>query len=102
MIEPLYFLGVPVDFILFGLTLLGVALFHRHTLQVALTGSRRHGLQLYSPASKFGTGLASGHLLHHEWIILANLFLLLDGLCALVAAFRKEPRAGCDAGLPAQ
>ena len=30
--------GIPVDFLLFGLTLLGVALFHRHTLRVALTG----------------------------------------------------------------
>ena len=36
--EPLYLLGVPVDFILFALTLLGVALFHHRTLQVALTG----------------------------------------------------------------
>src|SRR5688572_8173543 len=36
--EPLYLLGIPVDFILFGATLLGVALFHHHTLQVALTG----------------------------------------------------------------
>ncbi len=31
-------LGVPVDFILFALTLAGVALFHHHTLGVALTG----------------------------------------------------------------
>ena len=31
-------LGVPVDFVLFALTLAGVALFHHHTLQVALTG----------------------------------------------------------------
>ena len=30
--------GVPVDFILFALTLLGVALFHHHTLRVALVG----------------------------------------------------------------
>ncbi len=30
--------GIPVDFILFGLTLAGVALFHHYTLQVALTG----------------------------------------------------------------
>ena len=30
--------GIPVDFILFALTLLGVALFHHHTLPVALTG----------------------------------------------------------------
>ena len=31
-------LGIPVDFILFALTLLGVALFHHHTLRVAVTG----------------------------------------------------------------
>ena len=36
--EPLYLLGIPVDFILFALTLLGVALFHHKTLQVALAG----------------------------------------------------------------
>src|SRR5688572_5443919 len=30
--------GIPVDFILFALILLGVAVFHHHTLQVALTG----------------------------------------------------------------
>ncbi len=30
--------GAPVDFVLFGLTLLGVAIFHHHTLRVALTG----------------------------------------------------------------
>ena len=30
--------GIPIDFILFALTLAGVALFHRHTLAVALTG----------------------------------------------------------------
>lgn len=31
--------GIPVDFILFALTLLGVALFHHHTLRVALTAA---------------------------------------------------------------
>ncbi|MGZ8308980.1 MAG: citrate transporter, partial [Rhodoplanes sp.] len=36
--RALQFLGIPVDFILFGLTLLGVALFHHHTLSVALAG----------------------------------------------------------------
>ena len=30
--------GIPVDFILFALTLLGVALFHNATLYVALSG----------------------------------------------------------------
>ena len=38
MSGPVLFLGIPFDFILFALTLLGVALFHRHTLPVALAG----------------------------------------------------------------
>ena len=36
--DPPLVAGIPVDFILFGLTLLGVALFHHHTLRVALAG----------------------------------------------------------------
>ena len=36
--QPVFVFGIPVDFILFGLTLLGVAIFHHKTLQVALTG----------------------------------------------------------------
>ena len=36
--QPVYLFGVPVDFILFGLTLLGVAIFHHKTLEVALSG----------------------------------------------------------------
>ena len=36
--ESPHIFGIPVDFILFGMTLLGVALFHKYTLQVALTG----------------------------------------------------------------
>ena len=36
--EPPALLGVPVDFILFALTLLGVAIFHHHTFYVALGG----------------------------------------------------------------
>ena len=29
---------IPIEFVLFGLTLVGVALFHRHVLVVALLG----------------------------------------------------------------
>ena len=36
--EPPAIAGIPIDFILFALTLVGVALFHHHTLRVALTG----------------------------------------------------------------
>jgi membrane protein implicated in regulation of membrane protease activity len=38
--QGVYLFGIPVDFILFGLTLLAVAVFHHKTLEVALTGLR--------------------------------------------------------------
>jgi hypothetical protein len=38
MPSPPAVLGIPIDFVLFGLTLLGVAVFHHHTLRVALVG----------------------------------------------------------------
>jgi Na+/H+ antiporter NhaD/arsenite permease-like protein len=90
--EPLYLLGIPVDFILFALTLLGVALFHHHTLQVALTGLAAITLyKLVFTGFKFGAGLA-GFALHmqHEWVILANLFLLLMGFALLSRHFEKS------------
>jgi Na+/H+ antiporter NhaD/arsenite permease-like protein len=92
MIEPLYFLGIPVDFILFGLTLLGVALFHHATLQVALTGLAAIVVyKLIFTGFKFGAGFA-GLALHmqHEWVILANLFLLLMGFALLSRHFEKS------------
>jgi Na+/H+ antiporter NhaD/arsenite permease-like protein len=82
-------LGIPVDFILFGLTLLGVALFHRHTLAVALAGlAAITSYKLAFTGFKTGTGLA-GLVLHleHEWVILANLFLLLMGFALLSRHF---------------
>jgi Na+/H+ antiporter NhaD/arsenite permease-like protein len=92
MIEPISVLGVPADFILFGLTLIGVALFHRHTLPVALTGLAAIALyKLVFTGFKFGTGLG-GLALHmqHEWVILANLFLLLMGFALLSRHFEHS------------
>src|SRR5262245_54252478 len=91
-VEPVYVLGIPVDFILFGLTLLGVALFHHHTLQVALTGLAAIVLyKLGFTGFKTGSGLG-GLALHmaHEWVILANLFLLLMGFALLSRHFEKS------------
>ena len=52
---------MPLEFVLFGLTLLGVALFHRHTLQVALTGLA--AITLYKLAfTGFKTGPGLGGL----------------------------------------
>src|SRR5262245_38582912 len=83
--------GVPVDFILFGLTLLGVALFHRHTLAVALVGLTTITLyKLAFTGFKFGPGLSGlGAHLHHEWVILANLLCLLLGFALLSRHFEK-------------
>jgi Na+/H+ antiporter NhaD/arsenite permease-like protein len=89
---PVYLLGIPVDFILFGLTLLGVALFHHHTLQVALTGlGAIVAYKLAFTGFKTGAGLA-GLAVHmqHEWVILANLFLLLMGFALLSRHFEES------------
>jgi Na+/H+ antiporter NhaD/arsenite permease-like protein len=90
--EPLYLLGIPIDFILFALTLLGVALFHHHTLRVALTGLA--AIVVYKLAfTGFKTGAGLGGLaLHmvHEWVILANLFLLLMGFALLSRHFEES------------
>jgi Na+/H+ antiporter NhaD/arsenite permease-like protein len=84
-------LGVPVDFILFAVTLLGVALFHRHTLYVALAGLATITLyKLGFTGFKEGAGLAglAGHL-EHEWVILTNLLCLLLGFALLSRHFEK-------------
>ncbi|HET7848663.1 MAG TPA: citrate transporter [Pseudolabrys sp.] len=91
MIQPIMILGIPVDFILFALTLLGVALFHRHTLPVAITGLVAITLyKLVFTGFKAGTGLPGfvGHM-EHEWVTLANLFLLLMGFALLSRHFEK-------------
>ena len=102
--EPLYLFGIPVDFILFALTLLGVALFHHHTLYVALAGTggdrrlpaRLHRLQ--------GRGRPRRpHPPHAARVGGARQPVpAADGLCAAVAAFREEPGARRHAGHPAR
>ncbi|HEX4667896.1 MAG TPA: hypothetical protein VH207_14990 [Chthoniobacterales bacterium] len=88
---PLFF-GIPVEFILFGLTLLGVALFHHHTMRVALTGLATISLyKIFFTGFKTGPG-ATGFLFHleHEWVILFNLFCLLTGFALLARHFEKS------------
>ena len=84
--------GVPVDFILFGVTLLGVALFHAHTLRIALLGAITISLyKIIFTGFKFGPGV-SGWASHmgHEWVILANLLCLLMGFALLSRHFEKS------------
>lgn len=85
-------LGIPLEFVLFGLTLAGVALFHRHVLPVALSGLA--AIVLYKLAFtgfKPGPGIA-GFALHmaHEWVILTNLLGLLLGFALLSNHFERS------------
>jgi Na+/H+ antiporter NhaD/arsenite permease-like protein len=87
--------GIPVDFILFAATLLGVALFHHYVLQVALTGlAVITSYKILFAGFKTGVGLA-GFGLHmaHEWVLLVNLFCLLVGFALLARHFE-------DSGVP--
>ena len=84
--------GIPLDFILFAMTLLGVALFHHHTLLVAVTGL------FVITAYKLGFGDFSGvpgmpgllALLAHEWVTLVNLLGLLLGFALLADHFERS------------
>jgi Na+/H+ antiporter NhaD/arsenite permease-like protein len=85
-------LGIPVEFILFGLTLLGVALFHHHTLAVALSGLFTITLyKLLVTGFHTGTGLTGllGHL-QLEWVVLTNLLGLLLGFALLSRHFEES------------
>jgi len=87
--------GIPVDFILFAATLLGVALFHHYVLPIALTGlATITTYKVLFAGFKTGTGLA-GFGLHmaHEWVLIVNLFCLLVGFALLARHFE-------DSGVP--
>ncbi|HUL67069.1 MAG TPA: citrate transporter [Burkholderiaceae bacterium] len=85
--------GIPLEFILFAVTLLGVALFHHHTMPIAVGGAVVVALyKIVASPFRTGAGLAgfAAHL-GHEWVILTNLFMLLLGF-ALLARYFEESR----------
>ncbi len=91
-LEPVRVAGIPLDFILFALTLLGVALLSNHTFWVALTGLAT--ITIYKVLfSGFAAGAGLPGLAGHmsaEWVVLANLFLLLLGFALLANHFEKS------------
>jgi Na+/H+ antiporter NhaD/arsenite permease-like protein len=84
--------GIPLEFVLFAMTLMGVALFHHHTLAVGLIGLA--GITLYKLVfTGFHAGPGVGGLVKHflhEWVTLANLFCLLTGFALLARHFEKS------------
>jgi Na+/H+ antiporter NhaD/arsenite permease-like protein len=84
--------GIRLEFILFALTLIGVAVFHHKTMYVALTGLLVVLILKYSLQPDFSfvehlTGNA-----HHEgeWRILLNLMGLLFGFGILAKIFEES------------
>ncbi|MCC7081826.1 MAG: citrate transporter [Burkholderiales bacterium] len=84
--------GIPVDFVLFALTLLGVGIFHHHTLAVALTGlAVIVAYKLGFTGFKAGAGIEGlGAHFAHEWVILTNLLGLLVGFALLARHFEES------------
>jgi Na+/H+ antiporter NhaD/arsenite permease-like protein len=102
--------GIRIEFILFGLTLLGVALFHHHTLKVALTGLTvillfkfifADGFNLFHHIFGKVDGFFNGEnpfikqiidkeARQGEWPILLNLFGLLIGFAVLAKHFEES------------
>ena len=80
--------SIPIEFVIFALTLIGVALFHNHTLKVALIG--------LSSLLIVKLGFTDFDMLNHikhEWQILINLLGLLLGFAILAKHFE-------DSGIP--
>ena len=84
--------GVPVEFALFALMLLGIAAFHKRALEISIGGLLV--ILAYEWAiSAFPTGTGFEALLahvEHEWVIIANLLLLLTGFEVLSNQFEQS------------
>ena len=77
--------GLKVEFVLFGLMLLGVALFHHHTLKVGLIG-----LAVIVMYKFFFTQFNFIDHAEHEWMTLLNLLGLLLGFTILAKHFEES------------
>ena len=84
--------GIPLDFILFAFVLLGVAVFHHHTLRVAFWGMVTIAVYKILFGDFNGTPGVAGltQLLHHEWVTLGNLLGLLLGFALLADHFERS------------
>jgi Na+/H+ antiporter NhaD/arsenite permease-like protein len=84
--------GAPLEFLLFGAMLLGVALFHRRALAIAAGGlaaivAYQGFITAFPPGE--GVGALALHL-QHEWVTLTNLLLLLIGFEVLSNQFEQS------------
>ena len=84
--------GIEVEFWLFGLMLIGVALLHQFALQISLAGFAVI-LAYEALVTEFPTGSGLAALAEHaghEWVIITNLLLLLIGFELLSNQFERS------------
>ncbi|MBI3621730.1 MAG: citrate transporter [Nitrospirae bacterium] len=77
--------NIPIEFVMFGLTLLGVAIFHHRNFEVAVGG-----LGVILAYKLFFQELSLTAHLAHEWHLLLNLFGLLLGFAILAKHFEES------------
>ena len=83
---------VPIEFILFGLMLLGVAFFHKRALAISV-GGLFVILAYETFVTAYPTGSGGAALLahaRHEWVTITNLLLLLTGFELLSNQFERS------------
>lgn len=83
---------VPLEFVFFASTLVGIAFFHKHTLPIALSGLTVVTLYKLGFSDWHGVpGLGGlGQHLAHEWTLIVNLFGLLLGFALLANHFEES------------
>ncbi len=83
---------IPLEFVFFALTLLGIAFFHQRALAISVGGLLV--ILVYEAfVTAFPTGRGAAALiahLEHEWVIITNLLLLLVGFEVLSNQFEKS------------
>ncbi len=81
-----------LDYAIFGLTLLGIAFFHRRALLVAAIGLLAEILLRIATSQSPMDGAVHEVVLHfsEEWVVLINLFLLLLGFAVLASQFERS------------
>ncbi len=83
--------GIRIEFILFALTLIGVAIFHKQTMYVALTGLILILLSKFVFSSfSFYEHIFGSPVNEGEWRTLLNLFGLLFGFAILAKHFEQS------------
>lgn len=85
-------MGIRVEFILFALTLFGVALFHNKTMYVALSGLTAVLIFKFAfdPSFNLQTHILGSATHEGEWRVLLNLLGLLFGFAILAKHFEES------------